>query len=168
MTNSTMCRVEKRPSFPIPIPASSRRNCGCRDVAAIPTAARYRDEGKAGWTFAPVTEADRSAEVALRAAISATHPDHAILGEEYGETGSGSCRWVGTRPFICGIPVWSTLIGFTVEGRARCMGREHRKALPSCTREVSDLSQAILHTTSPEHYDGALKTDSIVSRPRSG
>src|SRR5450631_3810662 len=95
-----MCRVEKRPSFPIPIPASSRRNCGCRDVAAIPTAARYRDEGQAGWTFAPVTEADRSAEVALRAAISATHPDHAILGEEYGETGSGSCRWVGTRPFI--------------------------------------------------------------------
>jgi 3'-phosphoadenosine 5'-phosphosulfate (PAPS) 3'-phosphatase len=72
----------------------------------------------------PVTEADRSAEVALHAAISATDPDHAIPGEEYGETGSGSCRWVldpvdGTRSFICGIPVWSTLIDFTVEGRAR-------------------------------------------------
>ena len=131
------------------------------DIADAETLPRYRQpldietKERPGWTFDPVTEADRSAEVALRAAISATHPDHAILGEEYGETGSGSCRWVldpvdGTRPFICGIPVWSTLIGFTVEGRARnghdepahhrrtllghtgwCMGRARRKALPS-------------------------------------
>ena len=100
------------------------------DTADAETLPRYRQpldietKERPGWTFDPVTEADRSAEVALRAAISAIHPDHAILGEEYGETGSGSCRWVldpvdGTRPFICGIPVWSTLIGFTVEGRAR-------------------------------------------------
>jgi len=157
------------------------------DIADAETLPRYRlpldieTKERPGWTFDPVTEADRSAEVALRAAISATHPDHAILGEEYGETGSGSCRWVldpvdGTRPFICGIPVWSTLIGFTVEGRARmgmmsqpftgerfwatpdgAWGERAGKRYPLRTREVSDLSQAILHTTSPEHYDGALK-----------
>ncbi|MET4632044.1 fructose-1,6-bisphosphatase/inositol monophosphatase family enzyme [Bradyrhizobium sp. I1.8.5] len=70
-----------------------------------------------------MTEADREAEIAIRAAIEAEYPDHAILGEELGLTGSGSCRWVldpvdGIRPFICGLPVWGTLIGLTVDGRA--------------------------------------------------
>ena len=98
------------------------------DAADAETLPRYRQpldvETKGKARLDTVTEADRSAEVVLRAAISATHPDHAILGEAYGETGSGSCRWVldpvdGIRPFICGIPVWSTLIGFTVEGVKR-------------------------------------------------
>ena len=170
------------PSFPIPISRIGspilRMPRRCRDTDSRSISIRRR--GPAGHST-PITEADRSAEVALRAAISATHPDHAILGEEYGETGSGSCRWVldpvdGTRPFISGIPVWSTLIGFTVEGRARmgmmsqpftgerfwatpdgAWGERARNRYPLRTREVSDLSQAILHTTSREHYDGALK-----------
>jgi myo-inositol-1(or 4)-monophosphatase len=35
----------------------------------------------------PVTRADREAEAAMRARIARTFPDHAILGEEEGETG---------------------------------------------------------------------------------
>ena len=59
------------------------------DIADAETLPRYRQpldietKERPGWTFDPVTEADRSAEVALRAAISATYPDHAILGEEW-------------------------------------------------------------------------------------
>ena len=55
LTNSTMRHVEKhcvRPSR-CRFPASARRYCGCRDVAAIPTAARYRDEGKARLDIRP-------------------------------------------------------------------------------------------------------------------
>jgi fructose-1,6-bisphosphatase/inositol monophosphatase family enzyme len=36
-------------------------------------------------------------------------------------------------------------------------GERAGKRYPLRTREVSDLSQVILHTMSPEHYDGALK-----------
>src|SRR5690625_7153664 len=42
----------------------------------------------------PVTAADRKAEEAIREVISASFPDHALYGEEYGrsEIGRASCR----------------------------------------------------------------------------
>ena len=99
------------------------------DIADAETMPRYRTDlavntkPKEGYTFDPVTEADREAEIAIRAAIGERVPAHAVLGEEMGLTGSGRYRWVldpvdGTRPFICGLPVWGTLIGLTVDGRA--------------------------------------------------
>ena len=156
------------------------------DVADRETLPRFRTAlavaSKTGESyFDPVTEADREAEIAIRAAIEAEYPDHAILGEELGESGSGRYCWVldpvdGTRPFICGLPVWGTLIGLTVDGRAEMgmmsqpftgerfwadadgawyerAGKRERLA----TRDVGSMSQAILHTTSPEHYHGELK-----------
>ncbi|NRA29084.1 MAG: inositol monophosphatase family protein [Parvularculaceae bacterium] len=72
--------------------------------------------------FDPVTEGDREAEKALRALIASRYPDHGIKGEEFPETiGNGPWRWVldpidGTRAFICGVPVWTTLIGLEYEG----------------------------------------------------
>ncbi|MGY4617697.1 histidinol phosphatase-like enzyme (inositol monophosphatase family) [Bradyrhizobium sp. USDA 4472] len=158
------------------------------DVADRETLPRFRTElaidtkFKEGYAFDPVTEADRQAEIAVRAAITAEYPDHAILGEETGLTGHGPFRWVldpvdGTRPFICGLPVWGTLIGLTVNGRAELglmsqpftgerfwadadgawyerQGERQRLS----TRDVGTLSNAILHTTSPEHYHGNLKS----------
>ena len=65
----------------------------------------------------PVTEADRGAEAAVRAAIVERFPGHAILGEEDGRVGPEDApTWVidpidGTRSFITGNPVWGTLIG---------------------------------------------------------
>jgi fructose-1,6-bisphosphatase/inositol monophosphatase family enzyme len=82
------------------------------DTADAETLPRYRQpldietKERPGRTFDPVTEADRSAEVALRAAISATHPDHAILGEEYGETGSDpvdGCSIQSTEPALSSV-----------------------------------------------------------------
>ncbi|MEM9989063.1 MAG: inositol monophosphatase family protein, partial [Pseudomonadota bacterium] len=58
----------------------------------------------------------------VRKAIHTRFPDHGILGEEGGETkGTAPYRWVidpidGTRAFICGIPVWTTLIGLEENG----------------------------------------------------
>lgn len=69
---------------------------------------------KAG--FDPVTEADRAAELAMRAIISAKRPDDGVTGEEFPETDSATgWRWYldpidGTRAFVAGLPVWTTLI----------------------------------------------------------
>ena len=70
----------------------------------------------------PVTAADREAEAAMRRLINARYPGHGILGEEYGaENLDADWVWVldpidGTRGFICGIPLWGTLIGLRHEG----------------------------------------------------
>jgi myo-inositol-1(or 4)-monophosphatase len=63
----------------------------------------------------PVTQADRGAEQALRALIERRYPDHAILGEEFGEKPGRRYRWVldpvdGTRAFITNCFLFGTLI----------------------------------------------------------
>lgn len=74
--------------------------------------------------FDPVTDADREAELAIRALIGERFPDHGIIGEEWDDKKSDSrFAWVidpvdGTRAFICGAPVWGTLIGLAVDGKA--------------------------------------------------
>lgn len=69
----------------------------------------------------PLTAADRGAERILRDLISSVYPGEAILGEEEGLTGEGSTRWIidpidGTKSFVAGVPLYSTLLGFEVEG----------------------------------------------------
>ena len=70
----------------------------------------------------PVTVADREAEQLMRASIAARYPDDAVLGEELGETaGASGYRWIldpidGTKSFVCGVPLYATLIGLEHEG----------------------------------------------------
>ena len=70
----------------------------------------------------PVTVADRGAEKLLRERIAARFPDHAMLGEEYGESNPGArVRWVldpvdATRAFARGVPIFGVLIGIEVAG----------------------------------------------------
>lgn len=127
--------------------------------------------------FDPVTEADRSAERAMRELIERTYPDHGITGEEFAAKPAASAfDWVldpidGTRSFICGLPTWTTLIALTVEGRA-VLGvvsqpfvgeifiggpfgtwSEHgstRRRL--AVRPAARLSEAVLTTVAPEIY----------------
>ena len=76
-----------------------------------------------GGVFDPVTEADRGAERAIRAAIKAAFPDHGIIGEEYGaENADAEYVWIldpidGTKSFISGLPLWGTLIGLRHLGK---------------------------------------------------
>ena len=73
--------------------------------------------------FDPVTEADRAAERAMRAAIEHRYPDHGIWGEEYGMTrADAAMRWSldpvdGTRALVCGLPSWAVLVGLLDQGR---------------------------------------------------
>ena len=65
----------------------------------------------------PVTDADKSAEDAIRALLHAHRPDDGIVGEEFGTEGTEKNRyWVidpidGTKNFLRGVPTWATLIG---------------------------------------------------------
>ncbi len=170
------------------------------DVADQQTLPRFRSaddlhvgsKPKEGFRFDPVTDADREAERAIRALITTHYPDHAILGEEFGATGHGPVQWVldpvdGTRPFLCGLPVWGTLVGVYEQGRAK-MGimsqpftqerfwadgeqtwwRSPRGEQRLATRKDIRLDQAILHTTSPEPVSRfpAIHFDALTEQTR--
>jgi myo-inositol-1(or 4)-monophosphatase len=62
-----------------------------------------------------VSEADVSAETAIRGVLGARRPQDAILGEEGGATGDGELRWVidpldGTTNFLFGVPQWAVSV----------------------------------------------------------
>lgn len=64
----------------------------------------------------PVTDADKATEKCIREILETERPDDGILGEEFGSDITGKKRyWVidpidGTKSFLRGLPVWSTLI----------------------------------------------------------
>ena len=131
--------------------------------------------------FDPVTEADRGAEAAIRALISEHYPEHGVIGEEYGEDRpDAEFVWVldpidGTRAFIAGLPLWTTLIGLRHQGRpvlgsigqpymdelfvghaggSRLMSRGQSR--PIKVRECANLTDAVIATTDPDAcFDGA-------------
>lgn len=64
----------------------------------------------------PVTDADKATEKCIREILEVERPNDGILGEEFGSDITGKKRyWVidpidGTKSFLRGLPVWSTLI----------------------------------------------------------
>jgi len=129
--------------------------------------------------FDPVTAADRGAEAAIRAAIAARYPDHGVIGEEYGEDRpEAEFVWVldpidGTRGFIAGVPLWTTLIALRFQGRpvvgligqpyldevfvgtaagSRLLQRGATTAL--AVRPCPRLDQAVVATTDPLMFKG--------------
>lgn len=97
-------------------------------AARAETLARFRrplaiENKAAAGRFDPVTAADRAAEAAMRALITARFPDHGIIGEEAAAVPARSpFSWVldpidGTRAYVCGLPSWGTLIALTENGR---------------------------------------------------
>lgn len=135
---------------------------------------------KGGDRFDPVTDADKAAEAAMRALIERAFPDHAILGEEYGQrAGSSAYQWVldpidGTRAFISGLTSWGVLIGLYHEGQpligimdqpylderyrgwndaANATVRGRTQTIK--TRPCASLGQALASTTDPYLFHGA-------------
>lgn len=123
----------------------------------------------------PVTEADRAAEAAMRALLTAERPDDGIIGEEYGaERPAASRQWVldpidGTVSFMAGRPTFGTLIalmqdGFPVLGiidqpisGERWVGATGHPTLFNGTavqaRPCRALSDATLASTGPQYFD---------------
>jgi len=125
--------------------------------------------------FDPVTDADQGAERAIRALIAERYPDHGVIGEEYGEDRpDAEFVWVldpvdGTRAFIAGLPLWTTLIGLRFQGSpvlgsigqsylgelyighaggSRLVTRDGSRPLK--VRACPKLTDAIIATTDPE------------------
>ncbi|MEZ5825788.1 MAG: histidinol-phosphatase [Geminicoccaceae bacterium] len=73
--------------------------------------------------LSPVTIADRETELAMRAVLEARCPDHGVYGEEHGQQRlDRRFVWVidpidGTKSFITGMPLFTTLIALLDEGR---------------------------------------------------
>lgn len=68
-----------------------------------------------------VTEIDRAAESAIIEVLLDAYPDHAILAEESGQTGSSEFQWIidpldGTTNFIHGFPQYAVSIGLAQKG----------------------------------------------------
>lgn len=72
--------------------------------------------------LSPVTIADKKAEELMRELIMKEFPSHGILGEEFGEVNpAAEYKWIldpidGTKSFICGTPLFGTLIALTYNG----------------------------------------------------
>jgi histidinol phosphatase-like enzyme (inositol monophosphatase family) len=135
-----------------------------------------QDKNKGG-VFDPVTEADRAAETIIRRKIRDSFPAHGILGEEFPpEQSDAEFLWVidpidGTRAFLCGLPVWGTLIGlmrdhnpvlgvmhqpytgefFIGDGAKSRLKTRHGTRLLK-TRSCFDLKDAVLMTTDPRLF----------------
>ncbi|MEQ8557750.1 MAG: inositol monophosphatase family protein [Henriciella sp.] len=74
------------------------------------------NKGGKGASYDPVTVADKAAEEAIRDILGRERPDDGIDGEEFGaHEGPSGWTWYidpidGTRAFLAGLPVWTTLI----------------------------------------------------------
>jgi histidinol-phosphatase len=98
-------------------------HAACDEADALARAAFRRDlriTTKPDRTF--VTETDTAIERAIRTRIGGAHPDHGLVGEEYGtEAGDASTRWYidpidGTHNFIRGVPLFGTLLAVERDG----------------------------------------------------
>lgn len=126
--------------------------------------------------FDPVTQADKSAEAAIRSAIEDEYPEHGIMGEEFGFKSGNGLTWVidpidGTRAFMSGMLHWGVLLGlfdgedpvlgvmyqpytdelFAGDGSEAFLYRgENVRRLT--TGKCSSLSDAVLVTTGPDWF----------------
>ena len=151
------------------------------DAAAPITLAQFRRHPEVtnkaqGAKVDPVTQADRQAEAAIRALIEADYPTHGIHGEELAQKPGNAFNWIidpidGTRAYICGVPVWGTLIGLEREGSPylglldqpflgeRYVGqpgatqmRDAQGTRPAKTSGCTSLATAKLGCTTPELF----------------
>lgn len=73
----------------------------------------------------PVTVADREIEERLREMIALRYPSHRLVGEEEGGTIVDGVTWVidpidGTKSFVCGLPLFGTLVAVLHDRRPVC------------------------------------------------
>ncbi len=135
----------------------------------------------------PATIADKKAEEFLRNSISKEFPEHGILGEEFGEINpDAEFKWIldpidGTKSFICGTPLFGTLIALLKDGKPilgainfpilneLMIGDNSSTRLndnPVKVRDCSNISKAVLLTTDLKSLDKHLQKgfNNLVSK----
>ena len=102
----------------------------------------------------PVTAGDRRAEQYLRQRIAAAFRQDGILGEELAEQpGTSGFRWIldpidGTKSFIHGVPLYSTLVGVEFDGQS-VLGVIHVPALDESVYAARGLGAWYCHAQEP-------------------
>lgn len=131
--------------------------------------------------LSPVTEFDRCVERTLRDMIHARYPEHGVIGEEFeSDDEHAEFVWImdpidGTKSFVAGVPVFTTLIALCKNGvpvlglmdasasRERWLGLQGRPTTLNgrtvCTSGRTELDGATLSWSQPdsvrdEHRDG--------------
>lgn len=138
----------------------------------------------------PVTAADQGAEKLMRDLITSRFPEHGIIGEEHGNVNpDAEWTWVldpidGTKSFISGVPLWTTLIGLLHHGQP-VLGAINQPTLgqlvigdnttttlngqPVRTRATTDLATSTLVTSDHRNlgrYQDAAACDRLIDRTR--
>jgi histidinol phosphatase-like enzyme (inositol monophosphatase family) len=133
-----------------------------RQFARGPLAIETKGDGS------PVTQVDRAVETALRDEIRRAHPEHGVIGEEFGaERADAEYVWIvdpldGTKEFIQGLPLFGTLLALARRGeivlglteqpltRDRWLGADGHgttwNGTPVRVRPCPALDQAVLST----------------------
>ncbi len=124
--------------------------------------------------LSPVTYADREAEEAMRSVLAENFPDHGIWGEEHGRSNELSDhQWIidpidGTRAFIAGYPIFTTLIALMKQDKSvlgiidQPVNKERWQGIageqttcnekPVYARDIRVLSQANMASTTMFHF----------------
>ena len=122
----------------------------------------------------PVTEIDKAIEARLREIIADEEPGHGFIGEEFApENPDAEFAWVvdpidGTVAFMCGMPLFGTLIALRHGGdyvlgvidqpmtHERWIGADGHGAFldgaPVRTRTCPAMAQAVVTTSGPDDY----------------
>ncbi|HEY6907584.1 MAG TPA: histidinol-phosphatase [Ignavibacteriaceae bacterium] len=135
----------------------------------------------------PVTAADKKAEEFMRESIMKEFPSHGIVGEEFGEVNpDADYKWVldpidGTKSFICGTPLFGTLIALLKNGvpvlgsinlpvlNEFMIGDNSRTTLNDTrvqVRKCSKITDAVLLTTDLNSFDPEMyiKVERLAAR----
>ena len=143
----------------------------------------------------PVTIADRTAEASFRDFLTKHFPQDSLLGEEHGtREGSSRYRWIidpidGTKSFIGGVPLYSTLLALEFDETpiaggiwipalgelviaATDLGCWHRKAANSSwdraiVSKKQTLAEAILLTTAVDSFEKVNASNQFAELQRS-
>jgi histidinol-phosphatase len=141
----------------------------------------------------PVTDADLAAEESLRGVLRRARPRDAMLGEEFGRTGSSARCWIidpidGTKNFVRGVPVWATLVGLMADGEVTVgvvsapaigrrwwaaqdggawTGKSLTKATACRVSEVSKLEDASLSYSDLATWEQIGRLDALLDLARS-
>ncbi len=111
-----------------------------------------------------VTEVDRAAEREIIAIVRHHYPEHAVLAEESGASGTHETRWIidpldGTTNFLHGFPVYAVSIACEVRGRLEVATVYDvlRQELFTATRGVgAQLDGRKIRVSGRRGFDGAL------------
>jgi len=141
----------------------------------------------------PVSDADHATEESLRNVLRRARPRDAVLGEEFGRSGSGPRCWVldpidATKNYVRGVPVWATLIGlmdgpdvvvgvvsapalsrrwWAAAGSGAWTGRSLTKATRCTVSGVGELGDASLSYSSLGGWEERGRLDGFLGLTRS-